>query len=565
MASYSKVLVIGLDGATFDLILPWVKEGKLPHIGKMMTRGVWGELASVIQPVSAAAWTSFMTGNNPGKHGIFGFRKHNQGTYSESFVNGTLIKTKTLWRFLQENGKKAVVMNVPITYPPEDIDATIICGMDTPTTNSDYTRPAALKEEIRRLTNGEYKIHQHFGGYLTNDARRFKALKDILSTITVRARVAEHLIQTKPWDFCVVKFDNPDQVQHYYWKHLEDENSKFKDAILDVYIHLDDMIGRLTQYADENTAVIIVSDHGAGPYKGKVVYVNEWLRRQGLLGKGAHGHEGRTSKRSVKKMKESLLPKLVDLLYFFSSRLISYNLRDRLSMIPFPIIKTKIRSLVKFSSLDWSKTKAYVGGDLSGIHINLKGREPHGIVRPEEYENLRDDIISGLKTIMDPDDGVPVFADVLKREEIYHGPCVDEASDLVLIPRDFGYDLSRKLFNNQIESLIEHRPNPKGVTGKHRMNGVFLAQGQGVKKGFHAEGAQLIDLFPTICYLMDIPVPTDVDGRVIAEAFEADRLKGKPVVYCEQSTALETQQDEEYTDEEAEEIRQRLSGLGYIE
>ena len=564
MSSRNKVLVIGLDGATFDLILPMVRDGKLPNISKIMNHGVWGELASVIQPVSASAWTSFMTGKNPGKHGIFGFRKQNKGSYSEAFVNRTLIKAKTLWRILDENGKKTIVMNVPITYPPEEIDATIICGMDTPTTNSNFTRPAELREEIRRLTGGQYKIHQHFGGYLTNDRRRSKALEEILATIELRAKVAEHLLQTRPWDFCIVKFDNPDQVQHYFWKSYEEKDKKFKNAIFDVYSYLDHVVGRLARYADDDTAVMIVSDHGAGSYKGKVIYVNEWLRRQGLLFADSDNQRGR-SKRKLKKLRGNVLPKLVDLLYFFSSRVISYKLRDKLA-IPFPIVKTKIRSLVKFSSVDWANTKAYVGGDTTAIHINVQGREPNGIVKPgDEYERLREDIISGLKSILDPDDGKPVFTEVYKREMIYHGACVDEAADLVLVPREFGYDLSRKLLNNQHDDLVAHKPNPKGVTGKHRMNGIFLIRGKGVKRGLEVKGARLIDVFPTICYSMDVPVPKDVDGKVITGAFEEEWLGRKPIAYSEETTSVETQESEDYSDADAEEIRKRLSGLGYIE
>ena len=132
MKNVRKVICIGLDGATFDLIRPWLSKGKLPNIGRIIKDGVWGELESVIPPVSAPAWTSFMTGKNPGKHGIFGFKKEKQGTYEELFVNRKLIKSETLWKCLSDVGKKVIVINVPLTYPPEEINGYLMSGMDTP-------------------------------------------------------------------------------------------------------------------------------------------------------------------------------------------------------------------------------------------------------------------------------------------------------------------------------------------------------------------------------------------------------------------------------------------------
>jgi len=490
-----KVFCIGLDGATFDLIRPWVAEGRLPNIGRMMQKGVWGELESVLQPVSAPAWTSFMTGKNPGKHGIFGFRKQKKNSYGELFVNRTLIRGLTLWNMLGKIGKKVIVMNVPITYPPEKVNGTIICGMDTPSTKSEFTHPPHIMQDIEQLTGGDYKIHLHLGGYLTNDKRREKALQDIKRLTDTRAKVADHLLRTNAWDFFMLKFDNPDQVQHYFWRYLDKAESKFKDAIYSIYRHLDTTVGRLMEHVDENTITIILSDHGAGPYKEKVFYVNEWLKREGLLFSGAKDKKRR---KGIKSFKGQFVVDLLDWLYHFSSKIVSYKMRDRLGFV-FPLLKTRIRSVIKFSAIDWRRTKAYLGGNLNTIHINLQGREPLGTVSPgEEYEKLRDRIIRNLKSITDPDDGKPVFEHIYRKEEVYHGHCMDEAPDLLLVPREFAYNLSKKFRGSENESLVAYKPSSKGVSGKHKMNGMFLIKGATVKKGAEVKEARPIDLFPNI-------------------------------------------------------------------
>jgi len=163
-----KVFCVGLDGATFDLIRPWVAAGELPHLEKIMQGGVWGELESVIPPISAPAWTSFMTGKNPGKHGIFGFTKQKRGSYEERFVNRQLIKSETLWKGLGDSGKKVIVVNVPITYPPEEVNGCLVSGMDAPSTKSPYAYPPELREKINRVTGGKYRIHLHLRSCVTH-------------------------------------------------------------------------------------------------------------------------------------------------------------------------------------------------------------------------------------------------------------------------------------------------------------------------------------------------------------------------------------------------------------
>lgn len=561
MKNVKKVICIGLDGATFDLIQPWVSEGKLPNIRKIMQEGVWGELESVIPPISAPAWTSFMTGKNPGKHGIFGFKKEKQGTYEELFVNRKLIKSETLWKCLSDNRKKVIIINVPLTYPPEEVNGCLVSGMDTPSTKSPFTYPPQLKEEINKITQGKYLIHQHFGGYLTNNKRKKQALEEILSAIDIRTYIAEYLMQKYPWDFFMIKFDNPDQVQHYFWKDMNDENSIFKDAILKIYQHLDNILGKFLKYLDEDSNLIVISDHGAGPVIGKRIYINEWLRRKGMLyTKDNFGGKRRNVRNRLRKL---LMQSLVKL-YFQAGKVISHRLRERLG-IPLPMIKASLFSFTHVNT-DWSKTKAYFGGNLNAVYINVEGRRPDGIVKlGEEYEQVREEIIHGLKYLVDPDDGQPVFEHVYKREEVYHGSLLDEAPDILVIPRNFSdYTMGKEILNNNRKPVIDYQPSQKGVTGNHRLNGILLAYGKCIRKGEQIKDAKIIDLFPTIYHMFGLQIPADIDGKTLDTIFAPEWLAENPIRFSDTATGIKETKEDVYSKEDEAEIRERLKGLGYI-
>jgi predicted AlkP superfamily phosphohydrolase/phosphomutase len=559
-----KVMCVGFDGATFDLIRPWVAAGKLPHFERIMQDGVWGELESVVPPISAPAWTSFMTGKNPGKHGIFGFTKQEPGSYQASFVNRNMIKSETLWKGLGDSGKKVIVINVPITYPPEEVNGCLVSGMDAPSTKSPYVYPPQLKERINTLTQGTYRIHLHLGGYLINDKRKKEAIKEIVSAIGARTHVAEYLLENYPWDFFMIKFDNPDQIQHYFWHDMNQEGSVFQNAILLIYQHLDSILSRLMRHMNENTTLLVVSDHGAGPLNGKRIYINEWLRRKGMFFTNDYVDGEKTrfvSGFQIKKRLSNALEKT----YFRTSKIISYRVRNRLGM-SFSMMKARLRSFTSGLNIDWTKTKAYFGGNLSAIYINLQGREPQGIVKPgEEYEQVREEIIRGLESLVDPYDGEAVFDHVFRKEEIYHGPELQKAPDILFVSRNFSdYTIGGEMLNDDKKPVIAYCPSPKGVTGNHRSNGIFLASGKSVRKGHEVKGARILDIFPTIYHMFGVEIPADVDGRTLATIFTPEWLSDNPVRFSTMPTSVEGGTGDVYSEEDEEQIRERLSGLGYM-
>jgi predicted AlkP superfamily phosphohydrolase/phosphomutase len=380
-----KVFSIGLDGGTFDLIDPWLREGQLPNIQTLLEHGTRATLQSVILPFTPQAWGSFMTGMNPGNHGVFGFKQKEEGRYSFQFVNNKTIKSKTLWRYLSEHWKKAILVNIPMTYPPEKIDGIIIGGMDAPGIDSGFTFPPEMKEEIFRVVD-DYVIHLHVGaGYLDSDKKRRKAATELIRMAACREKLVLHLMENHPWDFFAVNFSAIDQVQHHFWKYLNGRNS-FKDVILNVYKRVDQAIGRICRAVPSETTVFLMSDHGAGAASPYVIFIDEWLREQGLLQFRKSFSIRGLAMRLVKSALTGLSQKL------------SSGIKDHL-MRWFPGMRVKSQGYVRRALIDWPNTRVYSGEHPSTLRINLRGRDAAGIVEPGEYEGLRRELIERLESL----------------------------------------------------------------------------------------------------------------------------------------------------------------------
>lgn len=564
-----KVIVVGLDGATFDVMMPWIKRGKLPNIQKLMEEGCYGNLESTIHPLSPQAWSSFITGKNPGKHGIFDFTWRRPYSYEVQLTNASYREGKSLWKILGEHEKMVGVINVPMTYPPEKVNGFMISGMDAPGTKSNFTYPPELYDEIIGRF-GEYIIGQRLWEYSRRDRERdlITALKEMTR---LRTEVTLYLMDRKKWDFLMVVYRASDIVQHRFWKYYDvnhPEYSKegaamFGSAIFEIYSDLDSALGRLLERVDENCSVIVLSDHGAGGFSDKSVYLNSWLESEGLL---AYLDKSDRSKGSFNhRLEQHLLWAKSNL-----ARYVPHKLKMDLQRF-LPGLFNKMASLSYFSNIDWSKTKAYSEEVRTNIWINVKGREPDGIVEPgSEYENLRNEIIRRLSALKDGD--TTVFEKVYKREELYKGKFLEHAPDLVLLQDQSKYELTPRssLLAKERRPIrvpsLEERKNDIRPTCGHRMNGILIARGKHVKKNAKIHRANIIDLAPTMLYLMGHPINSDMDGKVIEEVFIDDFLKNNEIVYKDEPS--EDQSAEKvltvYDKEEQEIIEENLKGLGYL-
>lgn len=560
--SPEKILIIGLDGATLDLIKPWAEEGKLPNMARLLEEGAHGPLRSVSNMNSAPAWTSFATGKNPGKHGIFYFDERIPGTYERRYLNGSYRVGKSFWRILSEAGKRVIVINVPMTYPAEEVNGILLAGLDSPGIESPgFAYPSSILDELRSHV-GDYIIEPGIPGFI-KAGKNDLAIKRLYQTIDKRAAYARYLMNKYPWDLFAVVFTAIDAAQHFFWKdmdpshpeHDEEGARLFGDTIFKVYQRMDEVIGTLIGEAGDVTT-IIMSDHGGGFNQRGAEYLNSWLERMGYLS------YSKPSGNIWKRIRGTLIKQLT-FLYRQLDRHLSREMKLKLATL-LPWLRTRVETAIRLKDIDWSRTLAFADGARDEIWINLAGRDPKGTVRPEEYESVLSAIIEALSMCRDLANGRRVVEGVYRREEIYWGPYVNKAPDICVRWRtDFvisglatdGVRVSR--------GVLPHLTAPNN--GGHRLNGTLIVRGQKIKKGTMIEGAQIIDLAPTILYLWGEPIPKDIDGRVLEGVLEPGVLTSNPI------TVKDIEPEERtdyggggYTEEEQRKIEGRLKGMGYL-
>jgi predicted AlkP superfamily phosphohydrolase/phosphomutase len=551
-----KTILLGLDGATFDNIKPWAEEGLMPNFARAMKKGTWGELRSTVPPTTPPAWSTTVTGKNPGKHGIYDFRESFLLDPRRPLISSRSIRAVKLWHILNHHGKKVGVMNVPITYPPEEVNGFMISGMMTPSPDVNYTFPVDLKEEINRAV-GDYVVNIDIPQYdveILEDAMRF--FKDMKYSFEKRRDAFFYLLDNKEWDFFMPVFIITDRIGHLFWKYLSEESKfyhskngpKIREEIRECYKMVDDMFGALLDKIDDDTTLFVMSDHGFG-YTYKWINVNRWLKDLGLL--------SLQSKESFKKAV------FFQLMKFNDSPIIKALVPNALQSALRGKIR-KGRSTLKTdvdSSIDWPNTKAFFASiPTQGIFINVNKEGIGGIVNPgKEQNDLREFIKEKLYELKDPETGEPAIQKVLYREEVYEGPQAELAPDILFISHDYGY-LGRQLFG--AKTWIETSENL--ANGFHRMNGVFMALGKHIKEGYQVEGAGLEDIAPTLLHTMGYPVPDDMDGEVLTSIMKEDFVKENPVKK-ESAEKYSGKDRDVYSDEEEDVIKDRLAGLGYIE
>jgi len=551
-----RLFVFGIDGATFDVINPMIAEGKLPNLARMMQIGSYGDLTSTIPPNSSVAWTSFATGKNPGKHGIYYFRERNAGSYERPIISSRSVKCETLWKILSEQGKRVGVINVPVTYPPDEVNGYLISGLLAPDKKSVFTYPPNLHLELLKEL-GDYPLDNEAEIMFRSSGDELAAFQHLIYSTKKVMQAAFYLMGKFEWDFFMVVPTIVDRVQHIAWKYMSPEFKqknptlcqKFETEIEISYRIVDEQLGTLKASLDDNTILIVLSDHGFGPITYRF-FINRWLKRLGLL----------KLKRSAEIKHKLLKPGKAFIKRSIAGLSRRRGLLDRIlnKTQPLPIIDEKLRTLI-----DWSKTRAFSSWT-SGeeiVIINLKGREPEGIVRPgEEYEELRDFIIKKLCQL-EGDKGEKLIDRAYRREELYSGPYAHLAPDIQFTTNDMSVHPRGELLDEDI--VVRANDFTPAL---HRMNGILLMEGDIIKQDFKIEEAGIIDLAPTILYLLGIPIPNDTDGKVLTSCIKEDYLKANPVQFSARkfSASGGTNDKRAYTDQEEKQLKEALKGLGYI-
>jgi len=524
MSREVSLLVIGLDGATFDLIEPWVREGELPHIAGLLERGASGVLSSTIPPSTFPAWTSFMTGMNPGKHGIFDFTRRLPGSYSVKFLSSRSRHGKSLFRILSESGLRVGVMGVPATYPPEELNGFMIAGFDSPVTtgiDDSFVHPRSLFYEIRDRV-GPYTITD-FSETRIGPGWHERALRKIHETLERKLEIARYLYKKERWDFFMVLFGESDTVGHHFWMFHDKASPRYDparaavlgEAIRSVYRKLDSAVGSLLELAGEDTVVMLVSDHGFGGSGDKVLHLNKWLAGEGFL-----------------RFRRERLGRMLYRAKASALRYVPSRLQEQLFRKLAGAGAGRIESDARFAFIDFGGTRVFSEeiNYFPSFWINQAGRDPLGTVPPgNETERLKREVRELFEDLKDSDTGGSVCERLYDREEIYHGPFVGLAPDLVAdLALDRGYSygcqssLSPKAKGWLRRLQAEELTGAKGgsMNGSHRREGIFVASGKGIRSGTRLEGLGIVDVMPTALRLFGLDVPEAVDGRIIEEAFD---------------------------------------------
>lgn len=455
-----KIVVIGLDCLTPQLVFDqWQDE--LPTLSRLREQGIWGPLESTVPPITVPAWSSMMTGRDPGELGFYGFRNRGDHGYGELlFATSALVPDKRVWDLLSDAGRDVVVLGVPQTYPPTPVRGYLVSCFLTPSTESEYTYPSSLKQEIASAV-GEYILD--VDNFRSED--KDEILHRIYTMTERRFQLAEHLLRTKPWDFFMVVEMGPDRIHHGFWKYHDPTHPKhqpgnpYQHAIRDYYRYLDGCLGQLLRHVPEDAAVLVVSDHGAKGMQGGIC-VNEWLIQQGYLALRAPVEQ------------------------------------------PGPL---------KEESVDWEHTAVWgAGGYYARIFLNVRGREPQGIIAPAEYEAFRERLARELEAIPDPE-GRPLGTRVFKPEEVYR-ECRRVPPDLIVYFGDLSW---RAVGSLGLGSIYTFENDTGPDDANHAQHGVFILRDprsatRGQRLGLHIE-----DVAPTLLELAGVPRPEGMHGRVI--------------------------------------------------
>ena len=552
-----KAIILGLDGATWDVLLPRVDQGEMPNLAGLLERGVWGGLQSTTPPFSAQAWVSLSTGKNQARHGVVDFWERSPSaplTDRRTFVSSRLVRGETLWQTAGRHGRRVGVVNVPVTYPPAPVEGYLVSGFLTPPGKADYVYPAALRDEIEALVPGyEPDPFDPLGATQ-------QQLVELAEWMEKHEKVARQLMERHPADLFFSVIQAVDHLQHLFWNDIAGRSANpGRAALIDhCYSLADDILGHRLGRLDGETTFFLVSDHGFGPAR-RWFHVNRFLLERGLLALG----EVRGSGPGAALARLGLTPQRLRSLV---RRLDVLGLRRWMGRLARITAGRQIDGALA-RPIDWSGTQAVSGSPASeGIFVNLKGREPHGVVEPgQPYDALRDRLAAELLALRDPDTNEQVVQAVYRREELYEGPFLDLLPDLVFDLGDGPYLASDEPMAARV---FEPLP-PDLLQGRHRPTGVLAAAGAGIAAGRRIDGARIVDVAPTVLYALDLPIPDDMDGRPLVEIFDDEHQASHPVRHAPaiQETDLtglgKPARSTESTEEEAE-MERRLRGLGYI-
>lgn len=555
MNKKKKIMIIGLDGATFDIIDPLVNEGKLPNIAKIIKNGAKGNLTSTIPPITPAAWISLFTGKNPGAHGVFNFRTFDLSKYSgfnEEFVTSSWYAGQSIFDIFSENGYRVASIGAPMTYPPFKVNGVMVSsGAPRMMIDESSVYPKEIINEIGKLevpVKFGRRNRDYFKEYMTSNLQKHLSIANLL-------------LEKENYDLFMIVFGNTDWVAHQFWECCDNSFATYDKKIAEKhgkeienqYILVDKALGELLRYVDDDTLLFIISDHGNGAHPINCVNLNYWLKQKGLL----------HTNKDIKGLYSNHVNNAIKALRNYVSRY--KNVHQFLKKYVNQSVKEKISTLrLNINHIKWDATKAYaipIMPMFDGIVINLKNKQPQGIVVPgNDYESLRHQLTDQLIDLEDPQTNRPVIKQIYRKEDIYHGKYLNNAPDLIVqYNEDYtgGTRIDGRLFSKIENYILDNN------SSSHRLEGILIVSGGHIKSDYKIRDAGIVDILPTILYIMGLPVFDDIDGKILTEIFEEGYVKKNPTDNFISRGAVSSA-NVALNKEVAAEIKKVLQGLGYL-
>jgi predicted AlkP superfamily phosphohydrolase/phosphomutase len=491
MEAARKTVIIGLDGLNPDLVYQWRNE--LSTLNRFMEHGIYGRIKSTVPPITPQAWSCVLCGKNPGHFGYWDFTYRDDYSYGQPELVSSEIRDErvdSLYKILSKHGKRTALINVPVSYPPPEIpNGYSISSFMTPSIEKPFTYPDSLKEEITNIV-GEYIIDASTSDMNFRQMEKERVMRRIYDMDKQRFDLTKYFIKEKNCDFVFPVIMGTDRMPHLFYRYF-DENHKnytchdtYKDALKNHYKFCDENIGEVLDLIDDNTVIVVVSDHSVQRLDGRI-NLNEWLIQEGYMG-----------------------------------------------------LKTRPRQLTLLmqADIDWSKTRAWATGFTGQLYLNVRGREAQGTIDPGDYDKVLDELSEKIKDITD-EEGKKLETQVFKRKEIHSGEYSRFGPDLFIYFDNCHWNMSELIGYDSIYSY----DTPKGPDDAgHGPYGFFAIHGPGVPKRGEMAGADLLDIAPTVLHLMGIPIPADMEGKVLTKKKSA------------------------YSEEDKEEVKERLSKIGYL-
>lgn len=520
-----RTLLIGLDGATWDVLDPYMEHGLMPRLQALTARGTRAGLHSIVPALTPPAWTSLTTGKRPGGHGVFDFfQKEEPGSVYFTFASSQNVRSATIWSLASDAGRRVLSLNFPLMFPPPPVDGFVVPGGMMPWRQLRLgCHPAGLFDRLKQLPG--FSPREMLDMELEVKAIEGCPVEEQEAYVSQHIareekwmEVARHLLTTEDVDLAAVMFDGVDKLQHLCWRFIDPASrpaapTAWEQRMIDrceaYFRTVDRIVGELVDLAGDDATIVVASDHGFGPTQD-VFHVNTWLEREGFLTWAPEGGDAAGDG----------------------------------TMVGFKDVARHVKAL------DWSRTTAYAATP-SSQGINIVGSDLR--VRAAVAERLR---------ALRREDGTPLVTGLWTREEAFGGPYAEIGPDLSIALAD-GATMSIL----PSAEVVVRRPE---VRGHHRERGIFIAAGPGVRAGATAGDLSIVDVAPLVLYRLGLPLPDDLDGRLPRDVLEPAELAATPprtvsaaapaAVGASAGTA-----DVALDPDEQAGVIERLKALGYVE